>query len=127
MKYSIGQLVIGKVVSIKPYAVFMEFENETKGLLHISEISDGYVRDIEKYASIGDLIKVLILSIDPLNGFLRLSYKKVPTEEHYNTHINKRRKPNIASDDFKILKDNLDRWIEQTLKKANNQEEDKND
>ena len=91
MNYQVGQLVIGKVYNVKPYALFMNFEDGVTGLLHISEISDSFVRDIEKYGSIGDEIKVKILSIDKENGFLRVSYKQVPLEEAYSSHTNQRR------------------------------------
>ena len=54
MEYQVGQIVLGKVYNVKPYALFMTFEDGVTGLLHISEISDSFVRDIEKYGSIGD-------------------------------------------------------------------------
>ena len=53
MKYQVGQLVVGKVYNVKPYALFMSFEDGVTGLLHISEISDSFIRDIEKYGSVG--------------------------------------------------------------------------
>ena len=111
MKYQVGQLVIGKVYNVKPYALFMSFEDGATGLLHISEISDSFIRDIEKYGSVGDEIKVKILSIDKDNGFLRVSYKQVPVEEAYTSHINQRRMPTTSEDEFLPLKDKLDSWI----------------
>lgn len=111
MEYQVGQLVIGKVYNVKPYALFMSFENGVTGLLHISEISDSFVRDIEKYGSIGDEIKVKILSIDKDNGFLRVSYKQVPNEEMYSSHSNQRKAPTVTEDEFKPIKDKLDQWI----------------
>lgn len=112
-------LVIGKVTKVRPYAVFMVFSDGRKGLLHISEISDSYIRDIEKFASIGDEIKVKILEIDNSNGFLRVSLKQVPSEETYSTHVNGEREHITASEDeFKTLKEKIPEWIEETLKKA---------
>ena len=119
MQYEIGQLIIGTVTKVKPFAVFMQFEDGTEGLLHISEISDAYIRDIEKYASIGDKLKVMVVSIDSSNGFLRLSLKKVPEEEAYSTHVNNGR-VNMKSnkDDFKPLADHLNEWIDIALANA---------
>ena len=111
MNYQIGQLVIGKVYNVKPYALFMTFEDGSNGLLHISEISDSFVRDIEKYGSIGDEIKVKIISIDQDNGFLRVSYKQVPTEEAYSSHTNQRHSPLVTEEEFLPLKEKLDEWI----------------
>lgn len=124
MQYEVGQLIIGTVTNVKPYAVFMQFDDGVEGLLHISEISDSYIRDIEKYASKGDKIKVAVVSIDGSNGFLRVSLKKVPPEDSYSTHVNNGRQ-SIKTDetDFKPLADHLDEWIKTTLEKA--KEEDK--
>ena len=111
MKYQVGQLIVGKVYNVKPYALFMSFDDGVTGLLHISEISDSFIRDIEKYGSVGDEIKVKILSIDKDNGFLRVSYKQVPPEEMYSSHTNQRRMPTTSEDEFLPLKEKLDSWI----------------
>jgi len=119
MPYQVGQSVIGKVIKVKPFAIFMSFEDGSEGLLHISEISDSYVRDIEKYGSKGDEIKVKIVSIDETNGYLRVSLKRVPQEEAYSTHNNNVRKaPECNEGDFKPLKDKLDGWIKDMLLEA---------
>lgn len=111
MAYQVGQLVIGKVYNVKPYALFLSFDEHTTGLLHISEISDSFVRDIEKYGSVGDEIKVKVLSIDKENGFLRVSYKQVPPEEAYSSHVNQRKLPVTTEEEFLPLKEKLDEWI----------------
>ena len=124
MKYEVGQLVIGTVTNVKPYALFMEFEDGVNGLLHISEISDSFIRDIEKFGTKGDQLKVMVVSIDENNGFLRVSYKKVPAEEAYSTHNNNvRRAPESSDDDFKPLADKLPEWIASTLAEAKEKEE----
>lgn len=119
MNYQVGDTVIGKVTGVKPYALFLSFEGGIKGLLHISELSDAYIRDIEKYGSVGDEIKVQILSIDQSNSFLRVSVKRIPEDEQYSTHVNESRI--YLSDnekDFSVLEEKLPTWIEETLKKV---------
>lgn len=117
MGYQIGDLIIGKVTSVKPYALFMSFDDKAKGLLHISEISDNYVRDIEKFGSVGDEIKVKVLSIDSSNGFLRVSLKQVPPEEAHSTHVNSNRNIlNVEKSDFTSLSNKLPEWIKETMK-----------
>ena len=112
MNYQVGDLIIGKVTSVKPYALFLLFDGGAKGLLHISELSDAYIRDIEKYGSVGDEMKVKILSIDQTNGFLRVSFKKVPSEEQYTTHVNEQRiYLNEEEKDFSVLEEKLPTWI----------------
>ena len=119
MKYQIGDLIVGKITGVKPYALFLSFENGSNGLLHISELSDSYIRDIEKYGSLGDEIKVKVISIDDANGFLRVSYKRVPEEERYSTHVNESRIYLEESEkDFSELEKKLPIWIEETLKKV---------
>ena len=113
MKYQVGQLIVGKVYNVKPYALFMSFDDGVTGLLHISEISDSFIRDIEKYGSVGDEIKVKILSIDKDNGFLRVSYKQVPPEEMYSSHTNQRKVPTTSEDEFLPPKEKLDSWIKE--------------
>jgi len=119
MGYEIGELVIGEVIKVKPYALFLSFENGSQALLHISEISDGFIRDIEKFGTVGDKLKVKVLHIDETNGFMRVSLKQVPQEECYSTHENnKRRSLGDNDSEFKMLEEKLPGWIESTLKKA---------
>jgi predicted RNA-binding protein with RPS1 domain len=123
--YQVGDLIVGTVSSVRPYAIFMDFDEDTCGLLHISEVSDSFVRDIEKYAYAGDKLKVKIIAVDPLNGFLRVSLKKVPEAERYSTHKNTYRKRiEVTNADFKPLQDNLNGWIKYTLAKKEEEEND---
>ena len=123
MGYDIGDLVLGTVNQIRPYALFLTFDDGSKGLLHISEISDSYIRDIEKYGTKGDKLKVKIVSIAENNGFLRVSLKQVPSEEAYSTHNNNVRKaPETTSEDFAPLAEKLPEWIKQTLEEAKKEE-----
>ena len=119
MEIKVGDLIIGKVNQIRPYALFLTFDDGSKGLLHISEISDDYVRDIELFGSIGDVIKVKVIEIDPYNGFLRVSYKQVPENERYSTHDNSSKKaPQFDEADFSSLEAKLPEWIKNTLEKV---------
>ena len=46
MRYSIGDVVEGVVTGIKPYGAFVSLDSSHNGLIHISEISERYVRDV---------------------------------------------------------------------------------
>ncbi len=125
MGYEIGQLIVGKVTKVKPYALFLEFEDGTSGLLHISEISNSFVKDIERFGTIGDELKVMVMAIDNTNGFMRVSYKRVPEEETFSTHNNNvRNMLTTESNDFEVLKKRLPKWIKDTLKEAEEEEND---
>ncbi|MFC8575776.1 S1 RNA-binding domain-containing protein, partial [Heyndrickxia sporothermodurans] len=57
-KYEIGSVLTGKVAGIQPYGAFIALDEETQGLVHISEIKHGYVKDINDHLKIGDEVKV---------------------------------------------------------------------
>jgi small subunit ribosomal protein S1 len=70
----IGQLVSGKIVGIKPFGVFVEFDGTT-GLLHINQISKNYVSALETLFEPGQPIKALIIDIDEPKRRVSLSTK----------------------------------------------------
>jgi len=63
-----------KVVSVKDFGVFVEIVPGVEGLCHISELSDGYVKNVEDVCKMGDLIQVKLILIDD-QGRLKLSRK----------------------------------------------------
>ena len=54
MKYQSGQVVQGIVTGIKPYGAFVKIDDNTDGLIHISEISDNYVNDVSLFVRQGE-------------------------------------------------------------------------
>jgi polyribonucleotide nucleotidyltransferase len=69
-----------KVVSIKEFGVFVEIVPGVEGLCHISELSEGYVKNAEDVCKMGDLIPVKLISIDD-QGRLKLSRKAALAEK----------------------------------------------
>lgn len=69
-----GEIVYGKVTNILGYGAFVSV-GEYDGLIHISEFSDNFVRDIHEYVSVGQQVKLKVLDIDEKEKKLRLSYK----------------------------------------------------
>jgi len=61
-----------KVVSIKDFGVFVEIAPGVEGLCHISELSEGYVKQVDDVCKMGDIIPVKLISIDE-QGRLKLS------------------------------------------------------
>ncbi|MHC4323295.1 MAG: polyribonucleotide nucleotidyltransferase [Planctomycetota bacterium] len=68
-----------KVVSVKDFGVFVEIVPGVEGLCHISELSDGYVKNVEDVCKMGDLIQVKLILIDD-QGRLKLSRKAALAE-----------------------------------------------
>jgi polyribonucleotide nucleotidyltransferase len=68
-----------KVVTVKEFGAFVEIIPGVEGLCHISELNDGYVKNVEDVCKIGDLIPVKLISIDD-QGRLKLSRKQALIE-----------------------------------------------
>ena len=68
-----------KVVSVKEFGAFVEFLLGVEGLCHVSELSDGYVKNVENICKVGDVIPVKLLSIDD-QGRFKLSRKAALAE-----------------------------------------------
>lgn len=58
-----------KVISVKDFGVFVEISPGVEGLCHISELSDGYVKNVEDVCKEGDIIPVKLISIDDQGRF----------------------------------------------------------
>ncbi len=64
-RYKPGDIVEGKVVSITDYGAFLELEQGIEGLVHVSEMSwTGHIRHPSQRVSLGQVVKVSVLSID---------------------------------------------------------------
>lgn len=105
--YKVGDIVECKVTGIENYGFFVEVDKDHSGLIHISEVSNSFVRAIEDYVSIGEVINAKILSVDEDNHQLKLSIKGI----NYNNDDNF-----VDPDGFVNLKKNLDVWMKETLK-----------
>lgn len=75
-QYEVGSIVEGKVTGIKPFGAFVALDEKKQGLVHISHIAHGYVKDINDELSVGDVVKVKILSVDSESGKISLSIKE---------------------------------------------------
>ncbi len=71
-----GDIVTGKITGIKPYGAFVRIGENTDGLIHISEISEGFVRNIEDFFSVGDELTLEVLGISE-DHKVSLSFKRV--------------------------------------------------
>jgi len=116
----IGQVIEGKVTGIQPYGAFVAIDGDTQGLVHISEIMHGYVKDINDYLSVGDTVNVKVIQIDEEKGKISLSIRateEAPKETVKQENTVKNNDSNNDSSGFNILKDKLQDWIDQTQNK----------
>lgn len=75
MEFSKDQIVEGVITGITAFGAFVKINNEVTGLVHISEVSSDFVKDIKDIYKIGDVVKVKILKVED-GGKLVLSIKK---------------------------------------------------
>ncbi|NER84786.1 MAG: S1 RNA-binding domain-containing protein [Leptolyngbya sp. SIO1D8] len=71
---ALGQMVVGKVASLKPYGAFVTFDGVT-GLLHINQISKNYVDSLPALLQVGQDIKAIIINLDEARNRISLSTK----------------------------------------------------
>lgn len=71
-----GDIVYGKVTNIIGYGAFVMVD-DYDGLIHISEFSDYFVRDISDFVEIGQEIKLKVIDIDEEKKQIKLSYKQI--------------------------------------------------
>ena len=116
----VGDIVFGKITGIKSYGAFVRI-GEYTGLIHISEFSDDFVRDINDIVVMNEKVAVKIVSIDEETKQLKLSYKQanvLPAKLLEKIHIYK---------GFNALEIQLDKWIEQYYEKIMKEREEKNE
>ncbi|MEE9296816.1 MAG: polyribonucleotide nucleotidyltransferase [Phycisphaerae bacterium] len=77
------KIYTGRVTSVKDFGAFIEVVPGQDGLCHISELSDGYVKQVSEVCSIGDELRVKVIAIDD-QGRIKLSRKRVLVEESGN-------------------------------------------
>lgn len=112
-KYKVGKIVKGCVTGIEKYGIFVGLDDFYSGLIHISEISTGFVRNVSDYVTLGETIYVKILEIDEQAGRLKLSIKDIPYK------IEKPKETNQiieVGSGFLPLKEHLNEWIMKKMK-----------
>lgn len=109
-KYKIGDLVTGYVTGIEKYGIFINIDNECSGLIHISEISSTYVRNINDYVRLGEVIQAKI--IDPRDkNHLKLSIKDI----NYRISNKKNTRIEETKSGFATLTSLLNEWIDDKI------------
>jgi small subunit ribosomal protein S1 len=84
-KYRPGTEVVGKVVNITDFGVFVELEQGVEGLIHISELSREKIKDPNEVVKLGQQIKAEILNVDIDDRKIRMSVKSLEQSEERAT------------------------------------------
>ncbi len=117
MSIEVGSVVEGKVTGITNFGAFVELGNGQTGLVHISEVADDYVQDINDYLKLNDSIKVRILSIK--DGKIGLSIRKVESVNKERSRRNNKSQQNDKNFELKLSKFLKDSEVRQKDLKKN--------
>ena len=113
-KYKENEIITGNICGIEKYGAFVDLDDYYKGMIHISQISNNYVKNIKDYLNNGDTIKARVVSVDEEKCRVNLSIKNLnyKVEKVSNNPIKE------VGSGFEILKNSLNRWInEEKIKK----------
>src|SRR4051812_27094072 len=124
MSIEVGNKLQGKVTGITNFGAFVELPDGSTGLVHISEVADKYVKDINEHLKVGDQVEVKVLNVEK-DGKIGLSIKKAidkpeaPQRSHSNSNSRSRQGRNNDRNNYKpenfetkmakFLKDSEDR------------------
>ncbi|SIS62100.1 S1 domain-containing RNA-binding protein [Salimicrobium flavidum] len=109
MAIEVGSKLQGKVTGITNFGAFVELPEGQTGLVHISEVADNYVKDINEHLSRGDEVQVKVINVGD-DGKIGLSIKKAK-EAPKRPQPQKPRKPEESFEQkmSRFMKDSDDR------------------
>ena len=111
IKYEKGKIVTGYVTGIEKYGIFVSLDEYYTGLIHISEISPNFVRNVANYVNIGETIRMKVIEVDEMRHHIKLSIK------NFDYRVNRKRKTKIKETEngFNTLSHKLSTWIEDKI------------
>ncbi len=110
MSLKAGEIVEGVVKTITNFGAFIDLGNGVTGLVHISEVSDGYVKDVSEFLEQNQKVKVKVLAVDEANKKITLSIKKA--NEKKREYQPKQQEMSFEDRLSKFLKDSEERQSE---------------
>ena len=106
-----SDIIKATVTGVQKYGAFVNTE-DYEGLIHISEISYGYVKNVNDYLKVGDNIFVEVVEIDVDDNHLKLSIKDID----YKKNGTRLKRMAETKKGFEPLKENLEIWINEKIK-----------
>ncbi|WP_102029452.1 S1 domain-containing RNA-binding protein [Salirhabdus sp. Marseille-P4669] len=114
MSVEVGSKLHGKVTGITNFGAFVELPEGSTGLVHISEVADKYVKDINEHLKVGDEVEVKVINVK--EGKIGLSIKKAKESAGASKNQNsggggnpRRRSESFEAKMNRFLKDSEDR------------------
>lgn len=124
----VGDIVEVTITGVQPYGAFALLPNHLTGLIHISEISEGFVKDIENFVHKGEKVRVKVIDIDTKTNQAKLSLKALDSKSKRRdrrlSYKNQRKQIQETPNGFEPLRKMLPIWITQEMKKLEDREHD---
>ncbi len=80
-RYKVGSIVEGEIVNVTDFGAFVKLEEGVEGLIHVSELDNKRVEKPEDVVSVGDRVKVKVISLDPIDRRIGLSLRAYKAEQ----------------------------------------------
>lgn len=112
-QYKVGMTVYGRITGIKPYGAFVAFDDGVTGLIHISELSNGFVRNVSHFVKVNDYLMLKVIDIDKEHKQLRLSFKAL--EQNTRKYQKKTKFEGMPTNNigFNSLREEMNKWIKE--------------
>ncbi|MGM9950764.1 MAG: S1 domain-containing RNA-binding protein [Lysinibacillus sp.] len=98
MSIEVGSKVQGKVTGITNFGAFVELPDGKTGLVHISEVADNYVKDINEHLKVGDEVEVKVMNVEA-DGKIGLSIRKAKPQAERPERPQRPRRDNNRSNE----------------------------
>ncbi len=121
-EYKPGDVIQVIVVGSQPYGLFVKAveDDEVTGLIHISELSYGFVKDVNQIAKMNETLTAKVLEFDKEAKHLKLSIKACQERSRFQNVSNLKKmakEKNEYLKDFSRLSESLGTWIAKELEK----------
>ncbi len=110
MPIEVGQILEGKITGITKFGAFVELAEGVTGLVHISEVADSFVKDVNDFLKLNDVVKVRVIGISD-DGKISLSIRKLKEKRDDQRA---KGKDNLSFEDklAKFMKDSEERMLD---------------
>lgn len=110
----VGTCAVGTVVRVyQSYAILL-FDDGWTGLLHISELSNAFIRNFTSFVTIGSIYAVKVISVNEQLGRVHVSLKQMNSGDRRRVFSHRVIEPKEIN--FDSLRERLPRWIEEQNK-----------
>lgn len=115
MNAKIGDIMNGEITGIQPYGAFVSLGDNQQGLIHVSEVKHGFIKNIEDDLKVGQKVKVQVIDVDEYTKKISLSlrvFQDAPPILFKKKKYFTNRYKNIG---FESIDKNLSIWVDEFL------------